>query len=84
MIQLYFPLLLKDQSVEVDLDGGEDEKEDEDGNGDGGVEEADVNWKEHPDVDGGWAWVVLFSCFFIFIITSGMLLFMYVSTPSAQ
>ncbi|KAK3873703.1 hypothetical protein Pcinc_021318 [Petrolisthes cinctipes] len=65
--------LKKDQSMEVSLDGGGDEKEDDDGDGDGIMEEIEVNWKEHPDVDGGWAWVVLFSCFFIFIITAGML-----------
>ncbi|XP_063611326.1 uncharacterized protein LOC134785013 isoform X1 [Penaeus indicus] len=27
----------------------------------------------HPDVDGGWAWVVLLSVFLIFAITSGLL-----------
>ncbi|XP_050725876.1 uncharacterized protein LOC127003374 isoform X2 [Eriocheir sinensis] len=79
----------QDETTETPEKGDEEKKaeekpiEDEDESNDEEDEEGEqpevmvgalaYDWANHPDVDGGWAWVILFAMFGVFVITSGLL-----------
>ena len=74
----YQPSYIILQNVPAEVTEGEEEKEevdeqeDEDEQEEHEKMEACVTvWESHPDVDGGWAWVILIAMFGVFVITSG-------------
>ncbi|KAG0723233.1 Monocarboxylate transporter 14 [Chionoecetes opilio] len=67
----------QDVSIEIRIGGEEkDEVEEQEDEEEQEVEEACNHltlWESHPDVDGGWAWVILIAMFGVFLITSGLI-----------
>ncbi|KAK8386316.1 hypothetical protein O3P69_010767 [Scylla paramamosain] len=66
----------QDETTEV-TEGGEEKKEElEEQEDEEEKEEEELDaclWESHPDVDRGWAWVILIAMFGVFVITSGLL-----------
>lgn len=70
----YLNFIDQDEPAEV-TEGREEKKEEmedvEDEDEQEEEEACTTMWESHPDVDGGWAWVILIAMFGVFVITSG-------------